>query len=697
MNPTPTQLDPTIVNLTKAIRQTETGGNFKASGKSGEYGAYQFTEPTWQKLSAKYGINTSLKDATPDQQNEAAYKQIAEWKAQGKNVGQIASMWNAGEGEPDAYTGKFSSGKDASGVNNFGVHYDVPTYAKSVAEAYQKLKTGGNVQADPNNPSSTANTTPTEDPTQSGPLGTNPNDDTTGKLLNNSITRGIQSFFPGKEVGQSIGTLAGYGLNAIKEKLGLAPKGSTEAYDLKAPTPLQTVGDVAQGALMVGGGPAIGEAGSVAGKIGVAGLEGAAFGGTGAIAEGKSAKDVGKDTLVGGAIGLGAGVAGEAAVKGYQGLKKVINGKTAEEIIATAEKDVSKLTPGQQQEWYKNQADVARGTATKATQAAKDAGEQAITQVKNEINDLNQKIGETSRDTAINLKQPAQQVMKDASAHYVELTGEAADGSNALTKTISHDDLANKIDSKFEYDPQMAASIKNDLGIKPTPVVVEGQPQPKQEKITNQEILDKARDIMQTVSKTARQGNKVYSPAEYEAMQKYSFLMETLGNNGVDMTAANKFWKEYAPVRDKIVSQIKPFDEGAQKGTPFAKTLINSEATATTAKQVISKLDAQNFVSELEKRMNLPKGSLGADIRDSIQGLEKAKLSKETIAQITKDSVAQIKADKIEALKKMSLKQYNTEKTARTRAIIKKAILYGLGAVGATQIPGVKHVISAVL
>lgn len=165
IDPTTTQLDPTIVNLTKAIRQTETGGDFHASGKSGEYGAYQFTEPTWVGLSKKYGINTSLRDATPDQQNEAAYKQIAEWKSQGKNVGQIASMWNAGEGEPDAYTGTFRSGKAATGVNSYGVHYDVPSYARSVATAYQKLKTGGNVSADPNNPSSTANTTPTETPT----------------------------------------------------------------------------------------------------------------------------------------------------------------------------------------------------------------------------------------------------------------------------------------------------------------------------------------------------------------------------------------------------------------------------------------------------------------------------------------------------------------------------------------------------
>lgn len=148
------QLDPQVVNLAKAIRQTESGGDFNAKGKSGEYGAYQFTLPTWQKTATKYGVNVPLDKATKEQQNEVAYKQLKEWKDKGYNPGQIASMWNAGEGEPDAYTGKFSNGKPSSGVNKYGVKYDVSAYAKSVANAYQTLKQGGQVNMDPNNPSS---------------------------------------------------------------------------------------------------------------------------------------------------------------------------------------------------------------------------------------------------------------------------------------------------------------------------------------------------------------------------------------------------------------------------------------------------------------------------------------------------------------------------------------------------------------
>lgn len=142
----PNQLDQDAVNLAKAIRQTESGGNFKAQGKSGEYGGYQFTEPTWNSYAKKHGVNASLKDATPEQQNEVAYKQIKEWKDAGYNVGQIASIWNSGK--PDAY-----NDPSYKGVNKYGVAFDVPAYAKSVATTYQSIKSGGQPGIDANNPS----------------------------------------------------------------------------------------------------------------------------------------------------------------------------------------------------------------------------------------------------------------------------------------------------------------------------------------------------------------------------------------------------------------------------------------------------------------------------------------------------------------------------------------------------------------
>ncbi len=128
------QLDPQVVNLAKAIRQTESGGDFNIKGKSGEHGAYQFMPDTWDEYSREAGINVPLEKATPQQQNEVAYKKIKQWKDKGLNVGQIASSWNAGPGRPNAYI------EGNAGINSKGVKYDTAAYAKEVADYYQNLK-----------------------------------------------------------------------------------------------------------------------------------------------------------------------------------------------------------------------------------------------------------------------------------------------------------------------------------------------------------------------------------------------------------------------------------------------------------------------------------------------------------------------------------------------------------------------------
>ena len=130
------QLDPQVLALAKAIRYVESKDNFTARSKDGSFGAYQFIKPTWDATAKKYGVTAAWEQATPQEQNKVAYLQLKEWKDKGYNIGQVASMWNAGAGRPDAYkTG-------LSGVNKDGVRYDTAGYAKKVATLYQQYKQG---------------------------------------------------------------------------------------------------------------------------------------------------------------------------------------------------------------------------------------------------------------------------------------------------------------------------------------------------------------------------------------------------------------------------------------------------------------------------------------------------------------------------------------------------------------------------
>ncbi len=139
MEPSTGSLDPQAVALAKAIRQTESQNHPEAKGKSGEYGAYQFMPETWNAYAKEAGVNTPIESATIEQQNQVAYHKIKQWKDAGYNPGQIASMWNAGPGKPNAYI------EGNKGVNSQGVEYDTAAYAKKVATYYQQFKaqTGG--------------------------------------------------------------------------------------------------------------------------------------------------------------------------------------------------------------------------------------------------------------------------------------------------------------------------------------------------------------------------------------------------------------------------------------------------------------------------------------------------------------------------------------------------------------------------
>lgn len=132
--------------ITRAIAYQENGGkpnlNNLKSGKTGETKSiFQFTPDTWKSVAKKY-LGDENSPITPDNETKVAISRISDWIDKGYNVKQIASMWNAGEGESDAYTGKFSDGSSSVGTNKkYNVKFDVPTYADSVANYAKQFYT----------------------------------------------------------------------------------------------------------------------------------------------------------------------------------------------------------------------------------------------------------------------------------------------------------------------------------------------------------------------------------------------------------------------------------------------------------------------------------------------------------------------------------------------------------------------------
>lgn len=119
----------TAQQIADTIKEIESNGNYTAQGKSGEYGAYQYTPGTWEKYSREYlaAKGESLRKSlamTPENQDAVTLFKINQWLSKGYSPQEIAAGWNWGEG---------NLGKDYSrvvGTNSAGVQYSVPAYVQ---------------------------------------------------------------------------------------------------------------------------------------------------------------------------------------------------------------------------------------------------------------------------------------------------------------------------------------------------------------------------------------------------------------------------------------------------------------------------------------------------------------------------------------------------------------------------------------
>lgn len=130
--------------IAKSIALTENGGKINtknpSAGKSGEMKSiFQYTPETWaadsEQVFGKPGAPMNT-----DTEAYVATHLIDKWLQKGYTPPQIFSMWNAGGGEPDAYTGKFSNGQSSTGTNKQGVPYSVKNYVDKANKYLSQIK-----------------------------------------------------------------------------------------------------------------------------------------------------------------------------------------------------------------------------------------------------------------------------------------------------------------------------------------------------------------------------------------------------------------------------------------------------------------------------------------------------------------------------------------------------------------------------
>ncbi len=153
-----------ITSIVQGLAATENGGkldlNKLQAGKSGETKSiFQFMPDTWKEYSKETSGKNNL-PLNPHNEVQVVTHKVNEWYDKDIQEGytpkeatmRIASRWNAGEQNPDAYKQNYK------GTNKEGVAYNTPAYAKKVADYATKFEENSGVSTSntekPQNPSS---------------------------------------------------------------------------------------------------------------------------------------------------------------------------------------------------------------------------------------------------------------------------------------------------------------------------------------------------------------------------------------------------------------------------------------------------------------------------------------------------------------------------------------------------------------
>lgn len=328
---------------------------------------------------------------------------------------------------------------------------------------------------------------------------------------------------------------------------------------------------------------------------------------------------------------------------------KIKGGKTLEEVLATAEKDLPKLSAAEREAYFKNQkTDITAKSA--ATQAKVDADLAKKSQASiEEAKALQKELQTVTRDKVIELRPKAREALGKQSQEYRRLVDEEI--AKVADTKVGHKEVGKFIDQKYAADEQMAEALKERLGLT-TRAVTDPQ-------TTLGELYDQTKSLGQDIGTAAKKGVRTFTPDEKLTDDAISTLVDYMKSKGVDLSKARQFWAQYAPVRNQLVSEGKIF---LQSDTQ-TKTLGNTLSRVARETDV----HAENFINQVEDLVGQPITTEAKAVVAKLDANAKAVLADKIAAELLKDE-AKMAADK--ALQALSAKEFEVARLARRRNIL---------------------------
>lgn len=357
--------------------------------------------------------------------------------------------------------------------------------------------------------------------------------------------------------------------------------------------------------------------------------------------------------------------------------------KTGEQIMATPETKLNTLSPQERNYYFKTKQDSLAQAHDYAQETVKkqmadlDAHisgkfDAKITDLDTKIKDLDSAASTASIEEAQALKPKLVASMRENSDMYKSLVDEELAPVRGDYKQDS--DIIASIKEKYASDPYKADAIIDRLNLTPGKTTKIG------------EIYDNIKGLRQETSAAGKRGTRTFTVDDMHTNDAIASLSDYLKGQGVDLSKANKFWANYAPLRDKLVSHIQPFTpKGAEKGTfntftDMIRSTVekpdpkNANFIKATEDLLGTKIGSPETRAALEKLSATQKSKIATEI-DKQMALDETKVSKETISK-------KVKSDKEGASAALDEQKFSVEQQAAHKEKIKDALKTALKGAG---------------
>ncbi len=353
-----------------------------------------------------------------------------------------------------------------------------------------------------------------------------------------------------------------------------------------------------------------------------------------------------------------------------------IKGKTLEEVLSTPEDQVHKLTPSERKAYFDNAQNKIKETSTNIEKKLQEEGAAKTDALKKEAEDLNRKLQVASRDETLKLRPKIQEAMGRQSQEYRRLVDEEIATKEDVPVTRA--EIRDHVNARYAENPEQAQAIINRLGVgeetSAEPKVGKGEiptisaDAPAEKGTTIGNIYKQTLSLGQDIKGAAKKGTRVFTPGEKLTDDAISTLVDFMSEKGVDLSAARKFWAEYAPVRNQLISEAKPFNLADTNTKTFANTLTRV-ARGTD-------VNNENFIKATEDLLG---EKIGGKTREAVAKLdanEKAQVAQKLDAETKK---MDIKLNEERQSKAMSDKEFKVNRDAKVRDLTKKLLKWAVG------------------